>query len=217
MLKGFITEGKFTRFNQSLVHKTLPTLLILTACGTVISVKGVAHHTVPWSEIGEVLGLDSSIRTQISPFFSKLLTRRMSSCSINLRSLISVCNTPLGMESGAIKDAQITASTQWDDNHATSRARLNLKLTGVKRGAWSTRVVDLRQWLQVDLLSLTIVTGVATQGRNAPRLQQWVTKYRLQYSNDGVNFHFYKEKGDNSFKVFSSFLLFLMFVNRRRW
>ncbi|XP_022805050.1 uncharacterized protein LOC111342257 [Stylophora pistillata] len=126
----------------------------------------------------------------------------------------TVCSTPLGMESGAIKDAQITASTQWDDNHATSRARLNLKLTGVKRGAWSTRVVDPRQWLQVDLLSLTIVTGVATQGRNAPRIQQWVTKYRFQYSNDGVNFHFYKEKGDNSFKVFSSFLLFLMFVNR---
>ncbi|XP_066019015.1 uncharacterized protein [Pocillopora verrucosa] len=115
----------------------------------------------------------------------------------------TVCSTPLGMESGAIKDAQITASTQWDGNHDTSRARLNLKLTGVKRGAWSTRVLDLKQWLQVDLGSYTTVTGVATQGRNAPRLQQWVTKYRLQYSTDGVNFHFYIEKGDNSFKVFS--------------
>ena len=130
------------------------------------------------------------------------------SYSVNLCSLISVCSTPLGMESGAIKDAQITASTQWDGNHDTSRARLNLKLTGVKRGAWSTRVLDLKQWLQVDLGSYTTVTGVATQGRNAPRLQQWVTKYRLQYSTDGVNFHFYIEKGDNSFKVFSSFFLF---------
>ena len=125
------------------------------------------------------------------------------SYSVNLCSLISVCSTPLGMESGAIKDAQITASTQWDGNHDTSRARLNLKLTGVKRGAWSTRVLDLKQWLQVDLGSYTIVTGVATQGRNAPRLQQWVTKYRLQHGTDGVNFHFYIEKGDNSFKVFS--------------
>ncbi|PFX33161.1 Coagulation factor V [Stylophora pistillata] len=126
----------------------------------------------------------------------------MTSLSINLRSLISVCSTPLGMESGAIKDSQITASTQWGDNHATSRARLNLKFTGVKRGAWSSRVLDLKQWLQVDLGSYTTVTGVATQGRNGYRPGQWVTKYRLQYSNDGVNFHFYKEKDDNSFKLF---------------
>ncbi|XP_022805106.1 coagulation factor V-like [Stylophora pistillata] len=113
-----------------------------------------------------------------------------------------MCSTPLGMESGAIKDSQITASTQWGDNHATSRARLNLKFTGVKRGAWSSRVLDLKQWLQVDLGSYTTVTGVATQGRNGYRPGQWVTKYRLQYSNDGVNFHFYKEKDDNSFKLF---------------
>ena len=112
------------------------------------------------------------------------------------------------MESGAIKDAQITASTKWDDNHAPSRARLNWKLTGVKRGAWSSRVLDLKQWLQVDLGSYTIVTGVATQGRNAPRKREWVTKYSLQYSTDGVNFHIYIEKGDNSYKVFSSFFLF---------
>ena len=111
------------------------------------------------------------------------------------------------MESGAIKDAQISASTQWNNNYGTSRARLNLKLTRVKGGAWVTRVLDLKQWLQVDLGSHTIVTGVATQGRNAPRSWQWVTKYRLQYSTDGVNFHFYIEKGDNSLKVFSSFFL----------
>ncbi|PFX33163.1 Neuropilin-2 [Stylophora pistillata] len=114
----------------------------------------------------------------------------------------TVCNRPLGMESGAIKDAQITASTQWDDNHAPQRARLNMKLTGVKRGAWLSRVKDLKQWLQVDLGSYTTVTGVATQGRNGHWPEQWVTKYRLQYSNDGVNFHYYKEKEDNSFKLF---------------
>ena len=154
-------------------------------------------------------------RRKSRPFlFSKLLTSRMTFYSINLCSPISVCSTPLGMESGAIKDAQITASTQWDDNHAPSRARLNWKLTGVKRGAWSSRVLDLKQWLQVDLGSYTIVTGVATQGRNALRIWQWVTKYRLQYSSDGVNFHFYIEKGDNSLKVFSFSSCCLVFGNR---
>ena len=149
----------------------------------------------------EVLELDSSKKNQT---FSLFQAPDEPNDSINLCSLISVCSTPLGMESGAIKDAQISASTQYNNNnYGTSRARLNLKLTGVKGGAWVTRVLDLKQWLQVDLGSYTIVTGVATQGRNAPRLQQWVTKYRLQHSTDGVNFHFYIEKGDNSFKVFS--------------
>ena len=131
----------------------------------------------------------------------------MKSYSINLRSLISVCSTPLGMESGAIKDAQITASTQSGENHAPSRARLNSKSTGVKTGAWSSRLLDLKQWLQVDLGRYTSVTGIATQGWNVNWQHDWVTKYRLQYSTDGVNFHFYKEKGDNSVKVFLVFLV----------
>lgn len=104
------------------------------------------------------------------------------------------------MESGAISDAQITASSQFDDNHAPARARLNTRLTGIKKGGWSSRKCDLSQWLLVDLGSYTTVTRVATQGRNGHN--QWVTKYRLQYSNDGVNFHFYQEPGENSAKVF---------------
>ena len=113
------------------------------------------------------------------------------------------------MENGAISDAQITASSQWDDNHSPTRARLNTKLTGVKRGGWSARTCDLNQWLQVDLGSYSTVTRVATQGRNGH--DQWVTQYRLQFSNDGVNFHFYQEPGDRSAKVgnfaVSAFLL----------
>ena len=155
-------------------------------------------------EIFGILGLYSSKRTQNSSLF--LAPDETNDIfSINIPLLISVCNRPLGMESGAIKDAQITASTQWDNNHAPQRARLNMKLTGVKRGAWSSRVLDLKQWLQVDLGSYTTVTGVATQGMNSH--WQRVTKYRLQYSNDGVNFQFYKEKDDNSFKVFLVSLL----------
>jgi len=38
------------------------------------------------------------------------------------------------------------------------------------------------------------VTRVATQGRNAA-YSQWVTKYKLQYSDDGVNFQYYQENG----------------------
>ena len=40
---------------------------------------------------------------------------------------------------------------------------------------------------------------MATQGRNA--YNQWVKKYRIQYSDDGVNFSFYQTPGQNFPKV----------------
>jgi len=100
------------------------------------------------------------------------------------------CQKELGMENGDIFDRQITASSQLDANHAAIQGRLNLKAAGNKAQSWSAISNDLSQWLQVDLDSAnTKVTGVATQGRNDP--PQWVTKYKLHYSNDGVNFHYY--------------------------
>ena len=103
------------------------------------------------------------------------------------------------MENGAISDAQISASSQWDDNHGPHRARLNRKQEENKKGAWSSLNNDIYQWLQVDLGKYTTVTRIATQGRSD--LNQWVTKYRLQYSEDGVNFHFYKARGQDSAMV----------------
>ena len=103
------------------------------------------------------------------------------------------------MENGAISDAQISASSQWDDNHGPHRARLNRRRFGNKKGAWSALNNDIYQWLQVDLGKYTTVTRIATQGRSD--LNQWVTKYRLQYSEDGVNFRLYKALGQDSAKV----------------
>ena len=107
--------------------------------------------------------------------------------------------TPVGMESGSISDFQISASSQRDDNYAASRARLNIKMNGVKQGGWSPLRNDNNQWLQVDLGIYTTVTSVATQGRDG--FDEWVIKYWLQYSVDGVIYHFYKEKGETSSKV----------------
>ena len=66
-------------------------------------------------------------------------------------------------------------------------------------GAWCSLKNDIYQWLQVDLGTYTTVTRIATQGRN--EWYQWVTKYRLQYSEDGVIFHLYKALGQDSAKV----------------
>ena len=103
------------------------------------------------------------------------------------------------MENGAISDAQISASSQLDDNHGPHRARLNRKQEGNKKVAWSSLNNDIYQWLQVDIGTYTTVTRIATQGRSD--MKQWVTKYRLQYSEDGVNFHCYKALAQDSAKV----------------
>ena len=111
------------------------------------------------------------------------------------------CQGALGMESGAISDGQLTASSQYDANTAAIQGRLHFQAAGDKAGAWEARSNDVNQWLQVDLGNqVTAVTRVATQGRNKRHLQ-WVTKYNLQYGDDGVNFQYYKEHGQTANKV----------------
>ena len=102
----------------------------------------------------------------------------------------------LGMESGAIADSQITASSEFNEKHSTRQARLRTKETVNARGAWVSLKNDLNQWLQVDLRKITPVTHVATQGRNSWSPAQMVTKYKLQFSDDGASFLFYK-KGES--------------------
>ena len=71
---------------------------------------------------------------------------------------------------------------------------------GGKAGSWSSRPNDANQWLQIDLgITNAKVTGLASQGR--ADADQWVTKYKLQYSHDGVHFYFYREPGQGVAKV----------------
>jgi len=98
------------------------------------------------------------------------------------------------MQSGAITDDQITGSSQWNSNYAWARARLNQK------SFWAAKRNDANQWIQVDLSKIMTVKGVATQGRDASFLQ-CVSKYKLQYSNDGQTFTDYKEEGETDAKV----------------
>ena len=104
------------------------------------------------------------------------------------------CQEALGMENGAILDEQITASSQSNSDHAPFQGRLHFQKS------WTAGTTNLHQWLQVDLGSqYTKVTRVATQGRNDAA--QWVTKYKLSYSDDGVNFQYHKEQGQTTAKV----------------
>ena len=125
---------------------------------------------------------------------------RLNSLNVCFICQCPVCQDALGMESGAISNGQVRASTEWDANHAAIQARLNFKAVRGKAGSWSARHNNLGQWLQIDLGNKhTKVTGLATQGRNG--YHQWVTKYKVQYSDDGVNFQYYTEQGQVGSKV----------------
>ena len=104
------------------------------------------------------------------------------------------CQEDLGMRTGAIPDAQITASSIWDSDHEAFQGRLNFQGIPTKSGSWSAGRNDLRQWLEVFLGGPPFtVTGIATQGRSDQ--DQWVTMYRLMFSDDGLRFQRYKENG----------------------
>lgn len=104
------------------------------------------------------------------------------------------------MEKSAISDVQITASSHLDSNHPAVRGRLKCETNSGKEGSWSAGNNDVSQWLQVDLGSrYTKLTRVATQGKKD--VAQWVTKYKLQYRNDGGSFQYYREGGQTVDKV----------------
>ena len=130
------------------------------------------------------------------------------------------CQQALGMESGAISGAQISASSDADGSHAPSQGRLNFQETLSKTGSWAAGTNDFNQWLLIDLGSHhTKVTCLATQGRNyrynwpPGSHSQWVNKYKFQYSNDGWNFQYFKEQGQSADKVKRVYLTEMITTN----
>ncbi|KAI8490945.1 hypothetical protein Bbelb_313640 [Branchiostoma belcheri] len=105
---------------------------------------------------------------------------------------------PLGMESSAISDGRITASSLHSSDYHPHFGRLY----GVRgEGGWAARTSVIGEWLQVDLGEMKRVTGVITQGRQRD-YEQWVTSYKLRYSADGTDWTTYPGS-DGSDMVFT--------------
>lgn len=107
------------------------------------------------------------------------------------------CKNALGMQNRHIPNYAITASSMWDRNHGPYLGRLHFTARGHYQGGWSARHNNRYQWFQVDFRKPTKVTSVLTQGRQ--NANQWVTQYRLAYSQDGLTWAFYKLR--DAFKV----------------
>ena len=101
------------------------------------------------------------------------------------------CSLPLGLENSHVPDAAFSASSSYNTKHAPARARLNIHADSKGIGAWAAKTNNGKQWLQIDFGELVRVTKVATQGRQD--VSQWVTKFTLSFSVDGMHWIEYKE------------------------
>ena len=118
-----------------------------------------------------------------------------------LLSFYSVCANLLGMKDGTIQDSQITASSEMNEKHPAVNARLDRPRIGGKAAAWLPATDDLTQWIQVEFAAYTYVSGIILQGR-ADAQAEWVTRYKIEYSNDGVIWLYVKD--DNYDDIVSS-------------
>ncbi|XP_054553402.1 probable carboxypeptidase X1 isoform X2 [Talpa occidentalis] len=95
---------------------------------------------------------------------------------------------PLGLESLRVSDSQFEASSSQSFGLGPHRGRLNIQ-SGLEDGdlydgAWCAEKQDTEPWFQVDARHPTRFSGVVTQGRNSIWRYDWVTSFKVQFSND---------------------------------
>ncbi|XP_069554513.1 neuropilin-2a isoform X3 [Brachyistius frenatus] len=100
------------------------------------------------------------------------------------------CSMALGMEPGKISDDQISASTTFYDNRWLPRqARLNND-----DNAWTPSEDSNKEYIQVDLHFLKVLTGISTQGAVSKETQKsyYVTTFKLEVSTNGEDWMVYR-------------------------
>ncbi|KAL8604894.1 hypothetical protein ACOMHN_028522 [Nucella lapillus] len=114
-----------------------------------------------------------------------------------------LCNVPMGLTNPEIVSTkQLRASSSLDVYHKPDRARIYTQKDGPYSGGWQPRVNNDKQWIEVDFLTSYAIGGVMTQGSSVS--DNWVTKYEVHYSNDGLQFYPVPDTpGGSSTKVFT--------------
>uniref|UniRef100_A0A8C6WS33 Neuropilin 1 n=1 Tax=Neogobius melanostomus TaxID=47308 RepID=A0A8C6WS33_9GOBI len=110
------------------------------------------------------------------------------------------CSFMLGMVSGQITDAQISASSFADRGWVAENARL---LTG--RSGWTgqqTKQPFRNEWIQVDLLQEKLVSGVLIQGGKHRDRNVFMKRFRVGHSLDGEDFTVIREENSTKPKIF---------------
>lgn len=101
---------------------------------------------------------------------------------------LDTCNAPLGMESGAIKNSSITASSVYDfSSVGPQHGRLRNNKNG---GAWCPRNIisrEAKEYLEIDLEKLHVITETRTQGRYGNgQGREYAEEYMVDYWRPGL-------------------------------
>ncbi|XP_030876816.1 neuropilin-2-like [Leptonychotes weddellii] len=109
------------------------------------------------------------------------------------------CNVPLGMESGRIANEQISASSTYSDERWTPQQS---RLHGDDNG-WTPNLDSSKEYLQVDLRFLTMLTAIATQGAISRETQNgyYVKSYKLEVSTNGEDWMVYRHGKNHKLQI----------------
>nr|XP_032828565.1 discoidin, CUB and LCCL domain-containing protein 2-like [Petromyzon marinus] len=116
------------------------------------------------------------------------------------------CYGKLGMESGTIRDSQLSASSvlaQLGKDGVVMALTLSSARLGYAGPAWVARLADPPHWLQIDLNKERRVTGIVTAGSGGPpNPSYFVSAYKVQWSLDGAAWSTYKNNIGGTDKLF---------------
>ena len=109
------------------------------------------------------------------------------------------CSQEMGIQRRKIPDSGFTASSTFynDVNHMPYQARLHVKLPG-----WcSHQSTPVSHYLQIDLGTVRVLSGLVIQSHGTDGGLHYVTKFSIEYSTDNIQWSFYTDDGKNK-KVF---------------
>ena len=96
------------------------------------------------------------------------------------------------MENGDIGDYQISASSYWDYEHAPYYGRLQ------SNTAWIPQLSDGDPYITVDLLYITMLCGITTQGYT---MDNFVTSFKISLKVGDKPFTPYQENGQEKVRT----------------
>lgn len=137
----------------------------------------------------------------------KACTLRMElvGCELHVHSNTAGCAQPLGMKSRLVSDGQLSASSSfctWGIDAFTWHPQFARLDKQGKTNAWSAATNNRSEWLQVDMEKTKRLTGIITQGAKDFGVQQFVSAFKVAYSNNGESWSMVKEDSTHGDKIF---------------
>uniref|UniRef100_A0A1A8J7C3 Milk fat globule-EGF factor 8 protein n=1 Tax=Nothobranchius kuhntae TaxID=321403 RepID=A0A1A8J7C3_NOTKU len=126
-------------------------------------------------------------------------------CDLNVHSNTAGCSEPLGMKSRLISDEHLTASSTfrtWGIDTFTWHPQFARLDKAGKTNAWSPAQNNRSEWIQVDLGKTKRLTGIITQGAKDFGVVQFVSEFKVAYSDNGEVWSMVKDENSGEDKLF---------------